>query len=139
MEMTRRSFLGAAYGAAAAGGYRLHVEMGGDENSPGEGSSPGFLTATLTWDYPTKPAKGYYGDMLLPYSGVILRVSLRENLQDPFIDLRLPEDKTSYRLPVAPYTTYYWAVIPFDEQGRAPGSLCAASFQNRRAGNRARR
>ncbi len=129
MGMTRRSFLGAAYGAAAAGSYRLHVEVGGDEKSLGEGSSPGFLTATLTWDYPTKPAKGYYGDMLLPYSGVILRVSLHENLQDPFIDLRLPEDKTCHRIPVTPYTTYYWAVIPIDEHGEHPEASAQHHFR----------
>lgn len=117
MKMTRRAFLGAAAGAAAVGNSRLRAEMGGHGNSPAEGANPGFLTVALTWEYPRKPGESQYGAMLLPYAGVILRVSLQENLQDPFIDLRLPEGKTSYRLAVVPDTTCYWAVIPFDKQG----------------------
>src|SRR5215472_2437112 len=129
MKMSRRSFLGAAYGAAATSNFRLHVEVGSPGTRPGEKSGPGFLTAALYWEYPTKPGKSQYGEMLLPYAGVILRVSLQENLQNPFIDLRLPEDKTSFRLSVAPDTIYYWAVIPFDEHGEHPEASSSQQFR----------
>jgi hypothetical protein len=129
MKLSRRSFLGAAYGAAATSNFRLHVEMGGYTTSSGEVLNPGFLTAALTWKYPTKPGESQYDEMLLPYAGVILRVSLQENLQDPFINLRLPEDKTSYRLAVIPDTTYYWAVVPFDEHGEHPEASSTHHFR----------
>jgi hypothetical protein len=120
MKMTRRSFFGTASSAAAAVGYRFQVQMGGDEDNPGARASPGFLTATLTWDYLTKTGTSAFGEMLLPYAWLNLAVSLQENLENPIINVRLPEDKTSYQLAVAPDTNYYWAVIPADEQGEHP-------------------
>jgi len=50
-------------------------------------------------------------------------------MEAPLIDLRLPEDKTFYRLAVAPKTEYFWALIPFDEHGEHPEASARAHFK----------
>jgi hypothetical protein len=69
------------------------------------------LTAVLRWAYPALDA-GY-----APAAKMLLQVSSREDLTAPLVSLELPENVTTYRLAVAPQTTYYWQVTPFDDKG----------------------
>jgi len=128
MEMTRRSFLGTASGAIAAGTCRLDAYVGSEDSSETGVPESGFLTATLTWDYPAKPGRSSFGELLMPYTGVTLIVSLRKDLKDALINSRLPEDETCYRLAVLPGNTYYWAVIPFDDEGEHPEASSKHQF-----------
>jgi hypothetical protein len=127
MNINRRTFLQAATAAGTAT-FCLRAEMTDDNDSRGGTSNAASLTAVLTWDYPTKPGKNQYDEMLLPYASVNLLVSLNENLQDPIVNVRLPEDETAYRLVVVPNTTYYWAIIPIDEGGEHPEAAVRDHF-----------
>ena len=93
--------------------------------APAPGTSADFLTATLTWNYPNR----LVGDALLPYRGIKLRISTREDMSAPFVDVKLPEDVTSYRLAVAPATNYYWQLIPFDENSDVTALSSKGNFR----------
>jgi hypothetical protein len=95
--------------------------------SPADGSTTeDFLTATLRWEHPIR--REYNGAPYFDYAGVSLRVSQREDLSAPFISVDLPENRTYYRLAVVPQATYYWEVVPRDEQGLRPDKAARARF-----------
>jgi Trehalase len=87
-------------------------------------TKPELLTATLSWDYPNKRVH----DSLLPFSGVHLRISPHQDMADPVLDIKLPEHVTSFRLAVAPESTYYWLVVPFDSDGEASTRMSQGRF-----------
>ena len=82
------------------------------------------LTATLTWEYPNKRVN----NSLLPYSGVHLKISPHPDMADPIVDTKLPDHVTSFRLAVAPESTYYWRVLPFDKEGDVSDRMSQGSF-----------
>ncbi len=96
--------------------------------APTPGASPDFLTATLTWDYPNRLVDG----SMEPYRGVKLKISSKEDMGAPIVDVSLLEDVTSIRLAVLPDTTYYWRLIPFDENHDAMDRLSKGTFRTQR-------
>ena len=92
--------------------------------SPGPQAGPGILTPTngavldtsltavLRWQYPA------LGKRYLSASKTLLQVSSREDFSAPLVNISLHENVTTYRLAVAPQTTYFWRVTPFD--GKSP-------------------
>lgn len=66
------------------------------------------LSAILRWEYPA------FGAGFSPSSKVRLEVSLREDMSQPLITADLSENQTDFRLAVAPHTTYFWRVTPFE-------------------------
>ena len=91
--------------------------------SPANGASlDTSLSVVLSWPYPA------YGPGFTPALKTKLEVSLNNDLSKPLISVELPEGRTSYRLSVAPKTTYYWRITPFDEKALMPAHVLQASF-----------
>lgn len=77
-------------------------------------ASSDFLTATLSWDYPTKSV----GDNLFPYRSILLEVSMHQDMQSPIVSTRLPDDVDFLRFAVVPNTTYFWRLGPSDKKSQ---------------------
>lgn len=75
------------------------------------GGQADWLSATLTWQDPSTRA-GHAG------APVRVQVSRRSNGAHPLVDVLLPEGVTTYRLAVAPMTTYHWRIVPLTARGR---------------------
>jgi hypothetical protein len=91
--------------------------------SPSDGATlDSALTVVLRWAYPAY-AEGY-----APSSKTLLLISTREDLSDPLVQVELPENRTTFRLAVAPQTTYYWQTTPCDGKGPQPGQAVRSRF-----------
>ena len=87
-------------------------------------TSADFLTATLRWNYPNR----LVGNSFLPYRGVLLEISKHEDMRSPSASTRLADDVDTFRIAVAPNTTYYWRLSPIDRNGKVLDDATRGSF-----------
>ena len=101
VELSRRSALkllglGSFAGLGVTDVVGAPLAHGGVSSQPGSRAIADVLSATLAWDYSSSP------------TSVRLEISRDENMTAPIVSVTLGDDIHTYRLAVAPDTTYYW-------------------------------
>jgi hypothetical protein len=107
VELSRRSAL-KLFGLGTLAGLGAPFAHAGGSSEAGARVLAEFLTATLGWDYSSIP------------TSVCLEISLTENMSSPLVRATLPENVHSYRLAVAPNTTYYWRLSYPPDKNESP-------------------
>jgi hypothetical protein len=98
----------------------LPSQLGGNALAPGESEVSGqaaILSATLTW-HNQSPA----GER------VRVSVSRHQDFSHPQVHAMLTEGVTSYSMVVSPSATYYWSVVPVDDEGEVSARAARGSF-----------
>jgi Trehalase len=123
VEISRRSalkLLGLGSAALAGNVSALGMSRGSLDTS----AAADALTATLRWNYPTKPD----GDYLVPYRGILLEISEHEDMRSPVASIRLADDVDYFRVAVVPNKSYYWRIAPIDDAGKVLAENSTGTF-----------